>query len=247
MPVPSVSDVLNRLSLSTMAAAAINDSKTAAAETTTATTAAGKLYYSSKSCGAASFIAANHAKLRLACESVNLETHRTASGADFKTVNPKGNVPTLVLADGTLLNEGLSGLLWIADQNASAGLAPPNGTAARYGVMNTLSWIASELQPSITRLMPLTIPPDFRKLLVERAVKQLGHLDRLLADKPFLDGRDDIGVSDLIAGIVVGWSAGVGLELSTTASAYLARYRGHPVVVAARAHMATAPAFTANS
>jgi hypothetical protein len=50
-----------------------------------------KLYYTSTSCGAASFIAAHASGLGLACEEVNLGEHKTASGADFYAINPKGN------------------------------------------------------------------------------------------------------------------------------------------------------------
>jgi glutathione S-transferase len=75
-----------------------------------------KLYYTATSCGAASFIVAHALGLGLPCETVDLGTHRTASGADFLAVNPKGNVPALVLHDGTLLNEGAAVLQWLADQ-----------------------------------------------------------------------------------------------------------------------------------
>jgi glutathione S-transferase len=40
----------------------------------------------------------------------------TASGVDFYTINPKGNVPTLILDDGTVLNENSAVLQYIADQ-----------------------------------------------------------------------------------------------------------------------------------
>jgi glutathione S-transferase len=64
-------------------------------------------------------------------------------------VNPKGNVPALVLEDGTLLNEGAAVLQYIADKSpASSGLAPANGTSGRYLVQNSLNYIASELHAS---------------------------------------------------------------------------------------------------
>jgi glutathione S-transferase len=75
-----------------------------------------KLYYTSTSCGAASFIAAFVAGVHLDLETVDLKTHLTASGADFYKINPKGNVPALVLDDGTVLNEGAAVLQYIADQ-----------------------------------------------------------------------------------------------------------------------------------
>ena len=78
-----------------------------------------KLYYTSTSCGAASFIAAFTAGIKLESEQVTLQTHLTASGVDFYTINPKGNVPTLVLNDGTVLNENTAILQYIADQVSS--------------------------------------------------------------------------------------------------------------------------------
>jgi glutathione S-transferase len=46
---------------------------------------------------------------------VVLSTHLTASGVDFYTINPKGNVPCLVLEGGVVLNENAATLQYIAD------------------------------------------------------------------------------------------------------------------------------------
>ena len=75
-----------------------------------------KLYYTTSSCGAASFIAAVAAGVHIDTEQVDIRTHVTTSGADFYKINPKGNVPALILDDGTLLNEGAAVLQFIADQ-----------------------------------------------------------------------------------------------------------------------------------
>jgi glutathione S-transferase len=75
-----------------------------------------KLYYTPTSCGAAAFITAWTARVNLQVEQVILQTHKTHSGEDYYKVNHKGNVPALVLDDGTVLNEGASVLQWIADQ-----------------------------------------------------------------------------------------------------------------------------------
>ena len=74
------------------------------------------LYYTPGSCGAASFIAAVAAGVHINADQVDFATHTTNSGADFYQINPKGNVPCLVLEDGTVLNEGAATLQWIADQ-----------------------------------------------------------------------------------------------------------------------------------
>ena len=57
---------------------------------------------------------------------------RTAAAAGgYLAINPRGQVPALVLPDGTVLTEGAAILLHLADAFPEARLAPPPGTAAR--------------------------------------------------------------------------------------------------------------------
>eukprot|EP01031_Cornospumella_fuschlensis_P038528 gene38528-46832_t len=107
-----------------------------------------KLYYTSTSCGASNFIAAYIAGVNLETEQVALATHTTDSGADFYKINPKGNVPAIVLDDGTVLNENAATLQWIADQKPGT-VAPENGTSARYELQAALSYVSSEFHGSI--------------------------------------------------------------------------------------------------
>ena len=46
---------------------------------------------------------------------MDIGTKKTASGADFYSINPKGNVPTLVLDDGYVINENVASLSYITD------------------------------------------------------------------------------------------------------------------------------------
>jgi glutathione S-transferase len=68
--------------------------------------------------------------LKIECEEADISKHLTASGADYYKINPKGNVPCLILDDGTLLNEGAATLQAIADL-APGKVAPANGSSAR--------------------------------------------------------------------------------------------------------------------
>jgi glutathione S-transferase len=76
-----------------------------------------KLYFTPTSCGAASFIAARKAGLigsKVHPFIVDIGKHVVASGSekgqDFYKINPKGNVPCVVLDDGTVLNENAATL-----------------------------------------------------------------------------------------------------------------------------------------
>jgi len=204
----------------------------------------GKLYYTSTSCGVASFIAAQIAGLKIETEQVDLATHKTASGVDFYTVNPKGNVPTLVLSDGTILNENVAVLQFIADQNLSAKLAPAYGTMCRYKAVNLLSWVATELHPSIGGLFSAK-EADVKTFINARAAKNLTYMEKsLLGNKQnFLFG-DHLTIVDLYAHIVLGWTKWVGIDLKPypNVEAYLARIVGLEPVVAAQKLVATKPA-----
>lgn len=194
------------------------------------------------------------------------------SAKPYGDVNPKGNVPAIAFdaaANGGfgLLNENVATLSWIADQNLSAGNGPANGTAARYALQNMLSWLATELHQAFTiaftTASPLRNPNgveqknvDFAKTRLERAFglfekwalsAAAGAGDK---QQQYLLGAD-LTVADLYAHVVLGWSevpflaaAGVSLKPYPLTSAYLARVRAHPDVVAAQKAIATNPRTT---
>ena len=65
-----------------------------------------KLYYAPSSSSLYAHIVLREAGLEFELESVDLSTHKTASRADFTSVNPEGCVPALVLAGGEIMAEG---------------------------------------------------------------------------------------------------------------------------------------------
>jgi glutathione S-transferase len=95
---------------------------------------------------------------------VDLATHKTAGGADFYAINPKGNVPALRVDDAAasggasgggvaqplpqLLNENVAVLMYLGDAagaNAAVRLTPPEGSPLRYALLNRLGFLTSEL------------------------------------------------------------------------------------------------------
>jgi len=203
----------------------------------------GKLYYTATSCGVASFMAAFLTGLKVETETVDLQTHKTASGADFYAINPKGNVPALVLADGTILNENVAVLQFIADQNLTAKLVPANGTHCRYKLMNILSWLNSELHPAIGgQFAPNT--DDVKTFLRARATKTVGYLEKhLLGNKQQFLFDDHLTIADLYGHIVLGWTKYVGFDLKPFphTQAYLQRISELADLVAIHKVVATKP------
>ena len=201
-----------------------------------------KLYYTPTSCAAASFIAAFTAGVNIEAEQVDVRNKKTASGADYFAINPKGNVPALVLDDGTLFNEGSAILQWIADQ-APGKVAPLNGTTERYLVQNALNYVASEVHTSIGGLFAPN-SDAVKDYLRAGAAKRLAFLeDNLIGNKRFLVG-DSFTIADSYLYIVLSWGAYVGVDLSPYAKvkAYFERIGNLEHVKAAHARMATSPA-----
>ena len=76
---------------------------------------------------------------------IDEHTKAIEGGGDYRTVNPLGYVPALVLDDGTLLTEGPAIVQYIAGLVPSRQLAPANGTVARTKLQAWLNFFSSEM------------------------------------------------------------------------------------------------------
>jgi len=89
--------------------------------------------------------------------------HRN-SGADFRTINPKGYVATLELDDGQILTESAALLQYVADLRPEAGLAPEGGLA-RARLQEQLNFTSSELHKAFGPLFNPATSPEGRQAL----------------------------------------------------------------------------------
>jgi glutathione S-transferase len=101
-----------------------------------------KLYYAPLACSLADHIALREAGFDPALERVDLRTHRTETGADFRVVSPKGYVPALILDDGEMITENVAVLDWIAGQAPVLVVERPMG---RTRVLEALTYITTEI------------------------------------------------------------------------------------------------------
>jgi glutathione S-transferase len=177
-----------------------------------------KLYYSPTSCGAASFISAFVGGTRLQLEQVDIQKHQTASGADFYTINPKGNVPALVLENGLVLNENAAVLQWIADHAQNNIGGGPAGSNERYWLQNMLNFISSELHPSAGALFAKG-EGDVLKHQQSKLQNTMNKFENLFIKPLEASGRhflvgNSFSVADAYAAVVLSWFSYLGVDLS---------------------------------
>lgn len=65
-------------------------------------------------------------------------------------VNPLGQVPTLVLPEGSVMTESAAIALLLAERHPQAGLAPRPGDPSRPTFLRRLIWLAANVYPTFT-------------------------------------------------------------------------------------------------
>ena len=172
-----------------------------------------KLYYAAGACSLSPHIVALEAGIAVELIKVDNKAKRTASGEDFLHINPKGYVPALQLESGELLTEGPAIVQYLADLKPETGLAPANGTTARYRLQEMLGYINSELHKSYSPLFKPDTPDAVREERQAYLRKRYALLEQRLSKHDWLIG-DQFTAADAYLFTVTNWAQHVKLDLS---------------------------------
>ena len=142
-----------------------------------------KLFYKPGACSLASHIALRESGLDFTIDSVDLAKKRLENGDDYLLINPKGQVPALLLDDEVLLTEGVAIMQYIADRVPDRQLLAPVGTIARYQTLEWLNYVATELHKGFTPLFRPDTPDDYKPTVRALLEKKLQYVDEALKDK----------------------------------------------------------------
>ena len=194
-----------------------------------------KLFYAPGSSSLLPHIVLCEAELPFEPVKINEHTKAISGGGDYRSVNPLGYVPALVLDDGTLLTEGAAIVQYIADLVPGKKLAPPNGTIERARLQAWLNFFASEMHKGgFSPLFYKGVPEEGRDVFRARLKIRFSHLDRHLSSNEYLMGRE-YSVADAHFFVVSNWAGWVNFDLSPYRAvlAYRERIGSRRAVIAA--------------
>jgi glutathione S-transferase len=192
-----------------------------------------KLYFSPGACALHPQIALRETGLDFELVRVDLRAHKLQDGTDFYSINPKGYVPLLELADGTRLTEGAIIDQFVADKNPGTKILPAVGTMERVRVQEWLHFIATELHKQFSPLFNPQLSDDDKSAARKKLGNRFDYIERELGKKSFLMG-DQFTVADGYLFNMLRWTQFTGIDLSNWPglSAYSARLEARPSVKA---------------
>lgn len=173
-----------------------------------------KLYYKPGACSLSPHIVLRESGADFEIEQVDTDTKKTASGADFKKINPKGYVPALELENGQVLTEGAAIVQYLADQRPDAGLAPEAGSLERARMQEYLNYVASEFHKAFGPLFNPVASAAEQESAKANVGRRLDYLESLFADgRSYLLG-DNFSVADAYLFVVTSWASFKEIDLS---------------------------------
>lgn len=190
------------------------------------------LYYRPMACSLAARVLAAEASLELDYIAVNLVTAEVVGGGDLHADVPRGQVPALRRADGSLLMENSAVLLYLSAQAPGAALVPEVGTDAYWRTLEALSFVGTELHKRC--LYPyynLRFPQGCRDQAAHELKSVLAALEAMLAPTPVWRGPE-FGAVDayLVWALLLAQRVGDGLAAAPAAQRYLADMMLRPSV-----------------
>jgi glutathione S-transferase len=190
-----------------------------------------KLYIWPGACSLAPHIVSREVGANLDIAPLDRTERRAADGTLLSAVNPKNQVPTLVLDDGQVLTEVGVISQYLADRKPGNDVLPPPGTMERYRVMEWLSFVSSELHKTFAPLFRPNTPEDYKTISKANLAQRFDWLEKVLDGKQYLTG-DKFTAADAYLFVVSRWAPRVGIDLAKwpNLTAFAARVAARPKV-----------------
>ena len=189
-----------------------------------------KLYFSPGACSLSPHIVLRELGIPFQSEAVDLKAKKTKSGADYRQINPKGQVPALEMDDGKILTEGAVIVQYLADRKPDAKLAPPAGSAERYRLQEWLTYIATEIHKGMGPMFNAKASDEWKQIVRENLSARFDFLSNALKGKDYLMGS--FSVADAYLYTILSWTGYAKMDLAKwpVLKAYVERVAARPAV-----------------
>lgn len=171
-----------------------------------------KLYYSPGACSLSPHIILEEGAFNYETERVDLASGTTENGANFRTLNPKGYVPALLLDNGELLTEGPAIVQYLADRVPEKRLTPQAGSIEHYRLIEWLNFISTELHKGFSPLFNQNTPAEWKDIVKAQLAKRFDYVSTQIEGRDWLLGGD-FSVADAYLFTVLGWGKYAGIDL----------------------------------
>ncbi len=194
-----------------------------------------KLYYMPAACSLSVQITLRELDMPYTPVLVDSKAKTLSDGSDYHAINPRGQVPVLVLDDGSRLTEGPVIVQYLADQKPGNTLMPPAGTMQRYREMEWLNYLTAELHQRFYSLFIYVDLADEAKQTFRADLdKRLAYIAGKLGERDYLMG-DTFTSADGYLFVMLRWTGFLKIDLSRWPNlvAYRDRIAARPAVQAA--------------
>lgn len=197
-----------------------------------------KLFYSPGACSLAPHIVMAELNMAYEVESVDLRKKITATGADFKMINPKGSVPALRLESGDIMTESGVLIQYLADQKPEAGLFAKFGSMERFRTQEMINFISTDLHKNFTPLWITSLiakstetQNDITTFYKAVLTQKLAFVSEKLGSNDYIMGKD-FSIADAYLFTVMSWAKMKEIDLNqfSNLNNYMARMSARPAV-----------------
>lgn len=173
-----------------------------------------KLYFSPGACSLSVRILLNELNIAAEYEAVDLKTKKTATGADYRTINSKGSVPALLIDSKECLTENTTIHQYIADTCQAHQLLPPLGDFKRYRVLEWSSFLSSDMHKSFSPLFNPEVSIENKDaIFIPILKKKLAYLNDHLQGKQYL-ANDTFTIADAYLFVMLRWLKAVRVDIN---------------------------------
>ena len=166
-----------------------------------------KLYYSPGACSLASHIMLEEIGQPYETEKVDVRAKKTASGADYFAINPRGAVPALEISEGNVLTQGSAILQYLGDNSNLPALKPAVGSIERARLQEALGFIG-DLHKAFSGMFKPNLDDAARTAVVAEITRRLDQLEVMLPEVgPYALGQ--FTQADAYAFTIVNWSRNI--------------------------------------